>query len=140
MGTLNGLSPAVDATGRLTSIGYKVPVKSVTAAAYTCARGESGTHFVLNGAASGTFTLPAVATSTGCEYFFMADATTYTITITAPAGTLVAYNNIAATSIAISTASKIIGNLIHVFCDGAKWISAVEMGKIVAGGCIVTVS
>jgi hypothetical protein len=141
MSLMNGNAPGLDTLGRIVNIAYKVPTKGIGYTAYTCPAGESGTHYVTTGTAiSVVFTLPAVATSAGLEYWFTADSTTGTITITAPAGTLVAYNNIAATSIAISTAGKIIGNIIHVFCDGALWISSVEMSKIVAGGCIVTVS
>jgi hypothetical protein len=141
MSTMNGMAPGVDADGCIPAIAYKVPIKTVTAAAYTCTRGDSGTHFTNQGTATNqVFTLPAVATSAGCEYWFSHDGTTYTLTVTAPAGTLVAFNNIGATSVALATAVKMIGNTIHVYCDGTLWHSSALFSKVVAGGTIITVS
>jgi hypothetical protein len=139
--TMDGLEPSVDATGLLSPLYAKKRVKNVTAAATTVTGADSGTMFTNEGTATNmTFTLPAVATSAGFEYWFAHDGSTYTLTVTAPAGTLVGFNSITSTSIALSTASKMIGNIIHVYCDGTKWISSGEISKVVAGGTIFTLS
>jgi hypothetical protein len=126
MGTITGNRPAVDADGCIVGIGYKVPVVS-KAANYSVLPSESGTHFVNTAAV--TYTLPAVATSIGCEYWF-APIADFGCTVSAPAGTLVAFNNTAATSIALSNATTIMGGIIHVVCTGTKWLSSVEVGNI----------
>lgn len=103
--------------------------RTVTAktADYTLTAADSGGVFTTTGAAGAVnFTLPAVATSTGFEYTF-ANTADQNITITAPAGTLVAFNNAAATSIAFSTASEKIGAAVKVVCDGAKWVAQVML-------------
>lgn len=102
-----------------------------TVAAYTvnhtCAATESGYVFTNTGDTDGvTFTLPAVATSTGMTYKFLLTANA-TATITAPTDTLVAFNDAAATSLSFSTAGTIIGNAVEVVCDGSKWISEVSL-------------
>jgi hypothetical protein len=140
MALMNGNQVAIDADGCIVNYAFKRKVVA-KAAAYTCTRGDSGTLFTNQGTAANiTFTLPAVATSAGCEYWFFHDGTTYTLTVAAPATTMVAFNNIACASVALSTASKMIGNCIHVYCDGTKWYSSLELGMVVAGGTILTVA
>jgi hypothetical protein len=129
-----GNTPMVDADGCIQAIGYKVPVKTL-GAAYTCTAADSGTHFCISGA-DVTFTLPAVATSTGFEYWFGA-LTDHIITVTAPAGTLATFNNTAATSMALDQSGMKIGAILHVFCTGTKWIGTAEFGNILQ---VLTVS
>ena len=89
---------------------------------YTVTAADSGTWFNTKGA-GGTvvFTLPAVATSAGLRYRFQA-AAAQILTVTAPAGTLVTYNNAAATS--VSTGTVHIGHGFDLYCDGAFWYAA----------------
>lgn len=142
MPSINGNTPAVDANNFITDIAYKRPVVAVTIAARTVKVSESGTYFTTQGTGTDVnFTLPAVSTSAGCEYWFAADGTTYTLTVTsAPADKMVTDGDIAADSAAIATAAKIIGNTFHVWSNGSLWMTCVEVGKVVAGGVIVTVA
>lgn len=86
---------------------------------YTLTAADSGTWFNTKGAAGTViFTLPAVATSTGFHYRFTA-AANQILTVTAPAGTMVTYNNAAATS--VSTGTVNIGHGFEAICDGSFW-------------------
>jgi len=137
MSLMEGMTPGVDADGCIPSFAPKVNYVTKTAA-YTCKVSDSGTHFSNLGAAgSVTFTLPAVALSTGVEYFFHTAVAAQDVVVTAPAGTLVAYNNAAATSISLVTAGNRAGACIHVFCDGTKWLSGVRLENI---GVTITVA
>ncbi len=101
---------------------------SAKTAAYTVTLADNGTLFTNTGAGGGvTFTLPAVAGGAGYwfDFFLTADQT---ITITAPAGKLMAYNNAAATSIAFSTASEKIGGGVTIVGDGSFWYAIVHLG------------
>ena len=120
---------ALDANNAVTNLKYKVRTVNKTAA-YTCTRADSGTHFTQSGGPV-VFTLPAVATSAGCEYWFASVAgVNDDLTVTAPAGTLVAFNNLGATSIAFATNGLILGGIIHVVCNGSKWMATCEVGNI----------
>jgi hypothetical protein len=118
MSLVEGTTPGLDADGCIPSFAPKRRIVAKTAA-YTCLPLDSGTIFT-NTAAGGsvTFTLPAVATSTGFEYWFAFGAL-QAIVVTAPAGTLVALNNVAATSLTIGTEEG--GVIIHAVCSGTKW-------------------
>ena len=101
-------------------------LKAVSAktAAYSPTVAESGTIFTTTGAAGAvTFTLPAVSGNAGVHYGFR-NTVGQNMTVAAPAGTLVTFNNAAATSLTFSTASELIGGGIDVVCDGAKWIAS----------------
>jgi hypothetical protein len=129
MNTVLGNLPMLDVNRAVASLKYKVKTANKTAA-YTCTRADSGTHFTQSGGPV-VFTLPAVATSTGCEYWFASLAgANDDLTVTAPAGTLVGFNNLGATSIAFPTNALIIGGIIHVVCNGSKWIATCEIGNI----------
>jgi len=96
---------------------------------YTLTAADVGGLFTTTGATGTvTFTLPAVATSTGYWYDFM-NTVGQTMTVTAPANKLVAFNNATATSITFSTASELIGSGVRVVCDGAKWIAMPILGS-----------
>lgn len=92
---------------------------------YTVLAADNGAWFNTKGA-GGTvvFTLPAVATSLGLNYRFTA-AAAQVMTITAPSGKLVTYNNAAATS--VSTGTVHIGHGFDLICDGAFWYAAPVM-------------
>src|SRR5512146_3553250 len=85
-----------------------------------------------NAGASGAvnFPLPPLAEVVDgweAEFFVVAGQS---VTITAPSGKLVAFNNAAATSIAFSTASEKIGGYVRVVYDGqaAKYLAIVGLG------------
>lgn len=86
---------------------------------------DSGSLMTVTAAA--TVTLPAVADASGCE-FLIFNASDTNLTITAPSGTLVAFNNATATSIAFSTSGEKIGSGVILFCDGTKYYCFVALG------------
>lgn len=96
--------------------GWRTATKT---ADYTCLVEDNGTWFNTKGA-SGTviFTLPAVATSANVHYRFTC-AAGQILKVAAPAGTMVTYNNAAATSVATGTVN--IGHGFEAICDGAFW-------------------
>ncbi len=97
------------------------PVTAKTAN-YTLTAADNGGLFTTTGATGAvTFTLPAVASSAGLHYKIV-NTVDQNMTIAAAAGTMVTFNNAAATSVAWSTAGNKIGGGAEVFCDGAKWI------------------
>jgi len=97
------------------------------AASYTCTVADSGTMFTTTGASGAvTFTLPAVATSTGVWYEFV-NTVGQNMVISAPADTLVAFNDATATSLTYSQASELIGASAKVTCDGSKWLLQVHL-------------
>src|SRR5688572_30730061 len=87
-------------------------------AAYTCTKYDSGTIFHTTGAtAAVTFTLPQI--SDGPFYFLFVCGADIGMTITAAtADTAVTFNDLAADSVAFSTASEMIGASVEVICDG----------------------
>ncbi len=97
----------------------------------------NGTVFTNRGAAGAvTFTLPApTAVPAGAFYLFLGIADQNIIVQVPSAGTLIALNNAAATSLAAQTASQKIGSLMLFQCDGTSWI-ATGIGV----GCTYTVA
>lgn len=104
---------------RFTDVPSPAPVAK--AANYTVLTTDTGKTFTNTGASGAvTFTLPAAAR--GLRYRFYVTAG-QNVTVTAPAGTMVTFNNAAATSSSFQTAGNLIGGTIDVFADdtGAKW-------------------
>lgn len=119
---------------RVTKNGTLIGLPKVTVVAktanYTLTEADSGKVFTNVGASgSVTFTLPAVATSAGLHYKFISAVLAQNMVIAAPANTMVAGNDIAATSITFSTASEIAGNGVEVFCDGTLWYAFLSLGN-----------
>lgn len=97
---------------------------------------DNDTHFTTTGAAGAVnFTLPAVAKG---NRFRFTNTVGQNMTITAPAGKLVALNNAAATSVAFSTAGQLIGGSMEIVADetGTKWLALNQS----AGANTVTVA
>lgn len=96
---------------------------------YTVVAGDNNTIFTTQGAAGAVnFTLPTIAK--GLRYrFFNEAAQTMTIT-SAVADTLVVFNDLAADSIAFSTAAELIGGSVEVFANAnaTKWLVFVNLG------------
>lgn len=90
---------------------------------YTVVAGtDSGTHFTTTGNAGAiVFTLPAVAKG---NRFRFTNTVGQNMQVAGPAGTLVTFNNAAATSVTFSTAGQLIGATVDIVADetGAKWI------------------
>ena len=107
----------VDEYGKVANFAWSKRYVTKTAS-YTVLRTESGTCFVSTGAtADYVFTLPAI--STGPWHFEFIAGADYNLTVTAgTADTMVAYNDLAADSLAFSTNSEQIGGRILVDCDG----------------------
>jgi hypothetical protein len=121
----NGMTVGLNAIKQIEGIAMRVKTVAKTAS-YTCKVEDSGIVFTNRGAGGAViFTLPAVADSAGVVYYFMGAVAAQDLTITAPAGTLVAFNNIAATSIAYSTAGQRAGGGAMLVCDGVKWLAFV---------------
>jgi hypothetical protein len=104
----------------LTPIVGGLPIRWTEAktAAYTCTKFDSGTIFHTTGAtAAVTFTLPQI--SDGPFWFMFVCGADIGMTITAAtADTAVTFNDLAADSVAFSTASEMIGAVVEVICDG----------------------
>lgn len=100
-------------------------------ASYTLKVNDNNKRFTNSGAGGAvTFTLPAIADvydGWSATFFVVADQT---VTVTAPSGKLVAFNNAAATSIAFSTASEKIGGGVTITYDAqaAKYLAFVHLG------------
>lgn len=109
---------------------------AITATTYTVLTSDNGTIFT-NGGAGGNvaFTLPAV--QKGLEYTFFSEAAG-TLTVSGAAGKLVTFNNAAATSVALSTATQIIGGQFRVKSNfaGTKWLVETDVNP----GATVTVA
>lgn len=93
---------------------------------YTVLERDNHVHFTNAGAAGAVvFTLPATAKK-GLHYKFSV-VVDQNVTITAgTADTIIAFNDVAADSLAFSTSSAKIGGCIEVVGDGAKWIATTQ--------------
>jgi hypothetical protein len=96
---------------------------------YTVSASTDNGKLFTNQGASGAvnFTLPAVAQ--GLKFAFFVEAN-QNLTVTAPAGKLVAFNNATATSISFSTSSEKVGAMVEVYAnaDGTKYLTKVSLG------------
>jgi len=96
-------------------------VSNLVTADKTLLESEAGQLFVTNGTGAITFTLPATP-KRGLEYTFY-NAVDQNMTITcATTDILVVYNDIAADSVALSTASEKVGGSFRVIGTGTKWL------------------
>lgn len=118
MPIFKGMSPGINSNHQIPDIQFLLNTVD-KAADYTVLVTESGTIFTASAAA--TFTLPAVASATGCYYTFINAANT-DMAVTAPSGTLVADGNASATTATFSTSSHKIGGCVQVVCNGSKWL------------------
>lgn len=104
--------------------GLKVNVRAKTAD-YTIlpANDPSFTIFTNRGAAGAVnFTLPAPSGALeGVVYFFLGVADQNILVVAATVDTLLALNDVAADSVAMSTAGGKIGGLMIALCDGTAW-------------------
>lgn len=88
----------------------------------TSAGDASGTLFTTRGAAGAvTFTLPAVTLALAGVWYEFDGVANQNIGVAAAAGTIVTFNNAAATSVTASTAGGKIGAHLRAICDGTSW-------------------
>ncbi|WP_020475716.1 head decoration protein [Zavarzinella formosa] len=105
-----------------TAPGIPTSIEAKTAD-YTVTAADSGKQFTTTGAAGAVnFTLPACAK--GYRFRFV-NIVNQNMTITAPSGKLVTFNNAAATSVAFSTSGNKIGAAVEITTDetGTKYIA-----------------
>jgi len=123
MPSFEGRSAGVNLYGQIPALAYTPRIVAKTAA-YTVKAEESGTIFFTTGAtAAVTFTLPAI--SDGPWYFEFYATADFAMTVAAAtADTAVSFNDLAADSVAISTASEILGGGIRAVCDGTTLVIA----------------
>lgn len=124
-----GRSPAIDGSGFIADIAYKVKVRAITSA-YTVSAADSGTVFTTRGASAAvTFTLPAVASGSGCVFTFISAANFAMTVASAEGDNIVTFNDAAADSIALSTANEIIGGAIKIIGDGTVWYALMNLSE-----------
>jgi hypothetical protein len=103
---------------------HKITTVAAQAGSVSLATATSGQYHISTGAV--TYTLPAVATAAGCIWHF-AHAAAGDFVITAPADTLVAFNDAAATSFTAGTNGEEIGFACTVFSDGTLYYLMVNL-------------
>ena len=119
------------------STGVQINRRPVTAkaASYSVTAAESGTLFTTTGATGAvTFTLPTKAA--GLNYWFYNTVAEDMIVASDAADTMVAFNDVTASSVAASTDTEEYGGAFYVSCDGAKWLAM----NVSAGANTVTVA
>lgn len=89
-------------------------------ASTTVTEAMAGQLFIADGAGAITFTLPAP--KRGLEYSFYNAANQDMIVTCSTTDVLIAYNDIAADSVALSTASEKVGGHFRVVGTGTKWL------------------
>lgn len=124
-----------DPMGNMTN--YPKTVAKTTA--YTVTAADRGTIFTNLGASgSVTFTLPTLTRGFYAKFYCEVDQS---IVVAAAVGdTIVAFNDIAADSVALSTANEKVGSSITIWsnADGTKWLSEVALGAETATPVIAT--
>lgn len=105
--------------------GHRYSISSITGNTSPGAD-DSGKVYVITGGTGVTFTLPAVATSTGVHYKVF-NAVDQNMVIDGPANTLVLFNDVTATSLTFSQAGEKVGNAVQAFCDGSFWYVMVHL-------------
>jgi len=115
------------------------PVVSAKTADYTVVAADDGKLFTTKGAAGAVnFTLPAPTAVPGFHaIFYQAHDEEMKVT-SGTADTMVVFNDLAADSIAFTTAAEHIGNTIEVWSDGALWLTRVSIAAEAVTSTIVT--
>ncbi len=113
------------------------PIIEVKTASWTATAADSGKKFLVVGATAAVVcTLPAIAD--GPYAFEVYNGSDQNLTITAAAvDTIITYNDLAADSVAFSTASEKLGGSFEVLCDG---ISLFVLARISSSYQNVTVA
>jgi hypothetical protein len=84
---------------------------------------DSGTVFTTRGATGAVvFTLPAIADSKGCHYWFVAIPDEVMSVTSAEGNNLVSSGDVAGSSVAYGTVDEIVGGVFYVVNDGTNWL------------------
>lgn len=113
----------------------------VETAAYTLdpRRDPCGTLFTTRGAtANVTFTLPASGSTLNGLWYEFINLADINLTVAGTSGELIAFNDLAANSVAISTSGEKIGSGFRVVNDGTSWIIFPILGQDTASVTIAT--
>lgn len=138
MDVYKGMSPNVDDNHIIDDISFTQNCVAKTTD-YTILGSESGTVFTSQGATADIeFTLPAVATAGSGFVCWVFNAEDIECLVTAPADTLVAFNNATADGISFTTASNQAGGGFMFVCDGTYWHAGCFRGD--AGATITVIS
>lgn len=122
----DGHAVAVDSDGIVRNFLFS-PRFITKTASYTVQARETGTVFVTTGAtAAVVFTLPAISASYPFVFTFINGADVDMTVATGTVDTLVAYNDLAADSIAFSTSSEKIGGVVDIWSNGVSVFGAVR--------------
>jgi DNA-binding beta-propeller fold protein YncE len=93
------------------------------AASYGVLVRDSGTVFTTRGATGAiVFTLPALADSPNCHYWFCAIPDETMTIASAEGNNMIASGDVAASSVAYDSANEIIGGVFYVVNDGTQWL------------------
>lgn len=107
---------------------------------YTVLAADNNTLFT-NAGASGavTFTLPTVGR--GYHFWFYVEAD-QSVTVAGATGTVVAFNDAAANSVAFSTTAEKVGGCIEVFSNaaGTKWLTVIHVAQAAGTPQTVTIA
>ncbi|HYE85974.1 MAG TPA: hypothetical protein VEA16_06445 [Vicinamibacterales bacterium] len=99
----------------------RAPVSAKTAD-YTVATTDFGKVLTTRGAGGAvTFTLPAAASAHAGAFVYFLNAVDQNMTIAATAGEVITFNDLAANSVAFSTAGNKIGAFAIAVSDGTSW-------------------
>jgi len=138
MKVFNGLAPNLDGNHIIDNISFMQKVVAKTTD-YSILGSESGTVFTSQGATTDIeFTLPAVATAGDGFVCWVFNAEDIECLVTAPADTLIAFNNATADGISFTTASNQAGGGFMFVCDGTFWMAGCFRGD--AGATVTVVS
>ena len=138
MDVFHGMSPNVDDNHVIDDLAFKLNTVAKTTD-YTIKGNESGTFFTNLGATTDIeFTLPAVATAGDGFVCWVYNAVDIECLVTAPANTLIAFNNATADGISFTTASNQAGAGFMFVCNGTYWCACCFRGD--AGATITVVS
>ena len=118
MPTYKGVAPGLDSNGMISNMAWYPRIVAKTAA-YSPKATESGTFFTTTGAtADVTFTLPVLVSGTSWIFDFYCGADYEMLVAAGTADTAVTFNDLAADSVAFTTASEQIGGHIRAFTNG----------------------
>ena len=99
-------------------------VPKTTSYTVSPAKGDfSGSIFTTRGAVGAiVFTLPSPQPSLAETFYDFINIVDQNMTVAAPAGKVLTFNNAAAASVAALTAGQKIGAIISAYCDGVSWV------------------
>ena len=111
----------------------RIPITAKTAS-YTVLESDFGGVLTTRGASGAiTFTLPAVQAKYKGAVVDFVNVAGQNMIIAGTAGELVVMNDLAANSVAVQTASELIGGSFRAICDGTSWLILPNLWPDVGG-------